>query len=280
MKLQFTPEKNFLRDYKLGGKNPFFLIAGPCVIENRELLNEVAPKIKKICNELNILFFFKSSYDKANRSSIHSFRGPGLEEGVSILKEIKKEHDILILTDVHLPEEVEKVSEVADMIQIPAFLCRQTDLIVEASKTKKWLNIKKGQFVAPMDVCRIVEKVHSSGSDKVTICERGYSFGYNNLVVDMRGIEIIRAQGIHVVMDTTHSVQLPGSGEQSGGQREMIFPLARAAAAVGVDGFFMEVHPDPSSARSDSTNQLFLKDLFPILRLLLEIDALSKGRSI
>ena len=271
-----TPEKIFLQNYKIGSKNPFFLIAGPCVIEDEALLHNVVSSIQKICNELNILFIFKASYDKANRSSNKSFRGVGIKEGLKILSNIKKQYNVPIITDVHLPEEIEQVADVVDIIQIPAFLCRQTDLIVEAAKTKKWLNIKKGQFLAPQDVIKIIEKVNNAGSNNVLICERGYTFGYNNLVVDMRGIEWMRKQGIHVVMDATHSTQLPGGGEQSGGEREMAFPLARAAAAVGVEGFFIETHPNPPTAKSDSSNQMYLKDMETTIKTLFKIDRLIK----
>ncbi len=273
-----TTEKEFAGG-KFGGKLPFFLIAGPCVIESDELLNTVATQLKQLSEKHNLVIYFKSSFDKANRSSINSFRGPGLEAGLEQLARIKQEFGMPVLTDIHEPAQAEAAAQVADMLQIPAFLCRQTDLIVAAAKTDKWVNIKKGQFVAPTDVMRIVEKFQSAGSEKVTICERGYTFGYNNLVVDMRGIEQMRAQGIHVVFDATHSTQLPGGGEVSGGQREMAFPLARAAAAVGVDGFFTEVHPDPASAKSDATNQLPLDTLGPMIETLLSLDAIAKGRS-
>ena len=275
-----TKEKNFLAGQKLGADHPFFLIAGPCVIESGELLDTVAGHLKQISKKLNIPFIFKSSFDKANRSSIHSFRGLGMKEGLRLLSETGKKYNLPLLTDIHLPEEVEPVAEVVDVLQIPAFLCRQTDLILEASKTGKWLNIKKGQFLPPMDALKIVEKVHSAGSDKVFICERGYSFGYNNLVVDMRGIEFLRREGVHVVIDATHSTQLPGGGRESGGEREMAYPLARAAVAVGVDGIFMETHPDPPIAKSDASNQLYLDSMEPILSHLSELDALVKKRNV
>ena len=200
-----TKEKDFLDGHKTGGDHPFFLIAGPCVIENEFLLEQVASKLDEICREIGILFVFKSSYDKANRSSIGSFRGPGIKKGLKQLNFIKKKYKLPILTDVHSLSEVEETAQIADIIQIPAFLCRQTDLITEAARSGKWLNIKKGQFVAPVDAIKIVEKVYSVGSRKVFICERGYSFGYNNLVVDMRGIEFLRKEGIYVTMDATHS---------------------------------------------------------------------------
>ena len=271
-----TIEKSFLEGHNIGGGNSFFLIAGPCVIENESILDRVASKLNDICRKIGILFIFKSSYDKANRSSIGSFRGPGIKEGLKQLDHIKKKYQIPILTDVHSLLELEQAAQVVDMIQIPAFLCRQTDLIVEAARSGKWLNIKKGQFVAPADAVKIVEKVHSIGSNKVFICERGYSFGYNNLVIDMRGIEFLRKEGVYVVMDATHSTQLPGGGVESGGQREMAFPLARAAVAVGVEGVFMEVHPNPPLAKSDSSNQLFLKDAGNIIEYLFKIDHFLK----
>ena len=273
-----TNEYDFLSQSKIGGKNSFFLIAGPCVAESYEILDATASHLKQVSQDLNIPLIFKSSFDKANRSSIHSFRGPGIDEGLKLLAEIKKKYNIPLLTDVHLPQEVEKVAEVADILQIPAFLCRQTDLIIESSRTGKWLNIKKGQFLAPKDALKIVEKVYSTGSEKVFICERGYSFGYNNLVVDMRGIEFLRKNKVPVVIDITHSTQLPGGGEESGGEREMAYPLARAAVSVGVEGVFMEVHPNPPKAKSDSSNQLYLDSIKEILTHLVKIDALTKNR--
>ncbi len=275
--IPLTPEKEFLRG-RIGGRLPFFLIAGPCVIENRELLQTVAAKVKELGEKYNITVIFKSSYDKANRSNIHSFRGPGLKEGLAMLREIKEQFQIPVLTDVHWPNEVEPAAEVVDYLQIPAFLSRQTDLLVEAARTGRWTNVKKGQFMAPLDALQIVDKFAQVGSDKVTICERGYTFGYNNLIVDMRGIEQLRREGVHVVLDATHATQLPGGGTVSGGQREMAFPLARAAAAVGVDGFFFEVHPNPPQAKSDATNQLYLDHLDGILRTLTQIDRLIKER--
>ena len=276
--IPIVKERNFLSQKKIGGTHPFFLIAGPCVIESFDLLDIVAARLKSISEKLGFLLIFKSSFDKANRSSIDSFRGPGIDEGLNILAKIKKKYGIPLLTDIHLPEEIEKVAEVVDILQIPAFLCRQTDLILEASKTGRWLNIKKGQFIAPQDALRIVEKVHASGSNKVLICERGYSFGYNNLVVDMRGIEFLRKNGVPVVIDATHSTQLPGGGKESGGEREMAYPLARAAVSVGVEGVFMETHPNPPKAKSDASNQLYLNSLEALLSHLIKLDALTKSR--
>jgi 2-dehydro-3-deoxyphosphooctonate aldolase (KDO 8-P synthase) len=271
-------EFDFLQGKKAGGQNPFFLIAGPCVIENDQLLEQVAKELKKLKDNLNLCILFKSSYDKANRSNIQSFRGPGIREGLKSLKRIKDQFDLPLLTDIHSPEEAEIASEFCDMLQIPAFLSRQTDLLIAAARTGRWLNVKKGQFMAPMDALQVVDKCRQAGNSKVTICERGYTFGYNNLVVDMRGIEQLRREGVPVVLDATHATQLPGGGVQSGGQREMAFPLARAAAAVGIDGLFMETHPNPIDAKSDSTNQVFLKDFLSYIPKLLSIDELVKER--
>ncbi len=261
-----------------GGDSPFFLIAGPCVIENEELLEITASHLYAIRKKYHIPVVFKSSFDKANRSSVHSYRGPGIEKGLAMLQAVKERYSFPILTDVHWPEEAAPAAEVADILQIPAFLSRQTDLIMAAAQTGNWVNIKKGQFMAPLDAIRAVEKVRETGNEKVMITERGYTFGYNNLVVDMRGIEQMRQAGIHVIFDATHSTQLPGGGEQSGGQREMAFPLARAAAAVGIDGLFMEVHPNPPVAKSDSSNQYYLDNLDETLKVLLAIDSIAKGR--
>lgn len=271
-----TPEKSFFNK-KIGAKNPFFLIAGPCVIETKEILDEVAKVIQSLKNELDIVVFFKSSYDKANRSSVDSYRGPGIKDGLKMLSDIREKFHLPILTDVHSPEEAEEAGEVVDMLQIPAFLSRQTDLVVAAARTGKWVNIKKGQFMAPNDTFQLAEKFYSSGSDKLTLCERGYTFGYNNLVVDMRSIEMMRKEGLHVVMDVTHATQLPGGGKISGGQREMAFPIARAAAAVGVEGFFMEAHPNPAKAKSDATNQMVLNELPKLVKELYSIDHLVKN---
>ena len=276
----FIQSKQFeiIKEHLAGANHPFFLIAGPCVIESKDLLFEVAEELLELKQALGITVFFKSSFDKANRSSVSSFRGPGIDEGLKHLQSIKSEFGLPLLTDIHLPEEASIAAEVVDILQIPAFLSRQTDLILAAAETSKWVNIKKGQFMAPEDATILVKKFESTGSNKVSICERGYTFGYNNLVVDMRAFEIMRQKEIRVVFDATHSTQLPGGGEQSGGQREMADPLARAACAVGIDGLFTEVHPNPPKAKSDSTNQMFLKDLKPMISNLLKIDALVKGR--
>ncbi len=270
-------DREFIGKTRIGGDNPPFFIAGPCVIESEAMLQTVAKEVRRISDKYNVLILFKSSFDKANRSSIDSFRGPGIREGLQMLQKVAAEHGLPALTDVHNPEETEIAAEYVDMLQIPAFLCRQTDLIVAAARTGKWTNIKKGQFVAPEDVVQIADKFRKSGSDKVTLCERGYTFGYNNLVVDMRAFEIMRAAGLHVVFDATHSTQLPGGGKTSGGDRRMAFPLMRAAVAVGLDGIFAEIHPDPPQAKSDATNQLYLKDFENFVSTALKIDRLVKA---
>lgn len=272
-----NPERDFIFGHKIGGQNKPFFIAGPCVIESEDLLRTVAKEVRRVSDEQKILIFFKSSFDKANRSSIDSFRGPGIREGLSLLKKVADEFKLPCLTDIHNAEEAEIAAEYVDMLQIPAFLCRQTDLVVAAAKTGKWTNIKKGQFVAPEDALQIADKYRKSGSDKVTLCERGYTFGYNNLVVDMRSFEIMRAAGLHVVFDATHSTQLPGGGKVSGGDRRMAFPLARAAAATGLDGIFAEIHPNPPEAKSDATNQLYLSDFARFVDNILKIDRLVKS---
>jgi len=273
-----TPEKTLFPGIKIGGKNQFFLIAGPCVIEEPDIMEKVAAKLQDLKKSHSITVLFKSSFDKANRSNIHSFRGPGLKTGLKILADIKKQFDLPVITDIHSPEEAEPCAEVCDMLQVPAFLSRQTDLIVAAARTGRWVNVKKGQFMAPLDAMQIVDKFTQTGSDKITICERGYTFGYNNLVVDMRSIELLRKNGVHIVIDATHSTQLPGGGIQSGGDRAMAFPIARAAVATGVEGIFMEVHPDPEKALSDATTQLPLDSLPSMIDTLLKIDALIKNR--
>jgi len=270
-------EREFLAGSRIGGNNPPFFIAGPCVIESEELLQTVAKEVRRIADTYKVTILFKSSFDKANRSSIDSFRGPGIREGLQMLKDAAAAHGLSTLTDIHSPEEAEIAAEYVDMLQIPAFLCRQTDLVVAAARTGKWTNIKKGQFVAPEDALQIADKFRKSGSDKVTLCERGYTFGYNNLVVDMRSFEIMRSAGLHVVFDATHSTQLPGGGKTSGGDRRMAFPLMRAAVAVGLDGIFSEVHPNPPEAKSDATNQLYLSDFERFIADALKIDRLVKA---
>lgn len=276
MLAQNNKETAFLGGKKIGGNNPPFFIAGPCVIESEELLQTVAREVRRISDKYGILILFKSSFDKANRSSADSFRGPGIHEGLALLQKVATEHQLPSLTDIHTAEEAAIAAEYVDMLQIPAFLCRQTDLVVAAAKTGKWTNIKKGQFVAPEDALHIADKYRKAGSEKVTICERGYTFGYNNLVVDMRSFEIMRREGLHVVFDATHSTQLPGGGKTSGGDRRMAFPLARAACAVGLDGIFSEIHPNPPEAKSDATNQLYLADFENFVATALKIDRLVK----
>jgi len=267
-----------LKNIIWGSEDSFPIIAGPCVIESRDLVFRTAEKLKNICEKLKLPFIFKSSYDKANRTSIDSFRGHGIEKGLEILAEVKKEFGIFVLSDVHEITEIDLVKDVLDVIQIPAFLCRQTNLILEAAKTGKVVNIKKGQFLAPDDVLNIVKKAYSSGNENILITERGTSFGYHNLVVDMRSFDIIHKSGIPVVFDSTHSVQLPGgAGTKSSGQREFIPTLMRAAVAAGCDGIFMETHPDPDSALSDGPNMVPLDKVEDLLRDALRIrSTLSK----
>lgn len=261
-----------IKDITVGGDSGFVLIAGPCVIEDEDTILETARRLKDICMRLNIPLIFKSSYDKANRTSLKGFRGPGLKKGLRILETVKEKYNLPLLSDVHSTEEIEPASEVLDVLQIPAFLSRQTDLILKASKTGKPVNIKKGQFLAPWDVKNIVEKFTSTGNENLLITERGTSFGYNNLVVDFRGIVIMRSFGYPVVFDATHSVQLPGGqGIASGGQREFAPYLAKAALAVGVDALFMETHPAPQSALCDGPNMIPLADIEPLLEDLLKI---------
>lgn len=244
----------------------FKLIAGPCVIESEENVMLVAKKIKEITDKLDIPFVFKSSFDKANRTSINSFRGPGLEEGLRILNKVKTELNLNVTTDIHEPYQAEEVAKVVDIIQIPAFLCRQTDLLVAAAKTGKTVNVKKAQFLAPWDMKNVVRKLEESGNTDIMLCERGTSFGYNNLVVDMTGLVEMKKFGYPVVFDATHSVQKPGGkGNCTGGNREYVEYLAKAAIAVGADAIFMEVHPDPDNALSDGPNMVKLDELEEIL---------------
>jgi len=262
---------------KVGGGEPFALIAGPCVIEGEKLTRRVAASLRDVTAELGIPFIFKSSYDKANRTSVRSFRGPGLDKGLKILKAIREELGVPVLSDVHRFEEIERAAEVLDVAQVPAFLCRQTDFVMELARNAKVVNIKKGQFLAPWDMANVVRKVEAAGNRNILITERGASFGYNNLVSDMRSIPILRGIGYPVVFDATHSVQLPGgAGEASGGERAMAVYLARAAAAVGVDALFLEVHPEPDRARCDGPNSLALDSLRDLLRMLQGIDGIVK----
>ena len=264
-------------NFTIGGKQRFTLIAGPCAIENEEMSIDVARKIKEICDQLGINYIFKSSFDKANRSSIHSFRGVGMEEGLRILKKVKDEVGVPVITDVHESWQCEKVAEVVDMLQIPAFLCRQTDLIVAAGKTGLPVNVKKGQFLAPWDMKNVVTKMDEIGNPNVLLCERGNIFGYNNFVVDMRGLLEMRKLGVPVVFDATHSVQIPGGlSSCSGGNREYVFPLMKAALSIGVDAIFAEVHPEPEKAPCDGPNMLYLDDLEEVLKTAIKLDDIAK----
>ena len=250
----------------------FVLIAGPCVIESEEMIMMVASKLKDIANKLDLDLYFKSSFDKANRTSISSFRGPGIEEGLRILKRVKDELGLKIVTDIHEPWQAEKVAEVVDMIQIPAFLCRQTDLVEAAGRTGKLINVKKGQFLAPWDMKNVVTKLEETGNKNIMLCERGSSFGYNTLVVDMTGICEMKKIGYPVVFDATHSVQKPGGkGNCTGGNREYVEPLAKAAIAAGADALFFEVHPDPDNAKSDGPNMIKLDDFESVLTRIVKV---------
>ena len=249
-----------LSNFEIGG-NKLTILAGPCAIESLDIMKETAEGLKKVCEKLGINYVFKSSYDKANRSSINSYRGLGIEKGLEYLATIKKEYDLPIVTDIHTPDQAALAAEVADIIQIPAFLCRQTDLLVAAAKTGKIVNIKKGQFLAPQQMKSLVKKVENSGNHKIMLTDRGVTFGYNNLVTDFRAIPIMKEFGYPVVFDATHSVQMPGSnGDSTGGDRRFVPILANAAMAAGADVLFFEVHPDPDKALCDGPNMLYLKD--------------------
>jgi 2-dehydro-3-deoxyphosphooctonate aldolase (KDO 8-P synthase) len=261
----------------IGNNRPFVLIGGPCVIEDREHCIDMAREIKKICNKLNISYVFKASFDKANRSSIHSYRGVGIEKGFEILKEVKEKVDVPIITDIHEPWHADKVKETVDIIQVPALLCRQTDLLAAAAKTGKTINVKKGQFMSPWEMKNVIEKITTYGNYKIMLTERGTCFGYNNLVVDMRGLVIMR-HFAPVVFDATHSVQLPGArGDKSGGQREFVRDLARSAVGLGIDALFMEIHDNPDIALCDGPNMIELNNLFNLLEELKAIDDIIKG---
>ena len=263
--------------FEVGLDRPLFLIAGPCVVESEQLQLDVAGQLKEITARLGINFIFKSSFDKANRTSIGSFRGPGMEEGLRVLAEVKRQLGVPVLTDVHEYTPMDEVASVVDVLQTPAFLVRQTDFITKVCATGKPVNIKKGQFLSPWDMKPVVEKARSTGNNQIMVCERGASFGYNNLVSDMRSLAVMRDTGCPVVFDATHSVQLPGGqGSSSGGQREFVPVLARAAVAVGVAGVFMETHPDPSKALSDGPNAWPLGKMEALLETLLELDAITK----
>jgi 2-dehydro-3-deoxyphosphooctonate aldolase (KDO 8-P synthase) len=261
----------------IGAGHPLALIGGPCAIEGEAFMLDVAARLRDIAAKAGVPFIFKSSYDKANRTSIHSYRGPGLQKGLEILHKIKEVIGVPVLSDVHAVEEVKPAAEVLDVLQIPAFLCRQTDLVVAAARTGKPVNVKKGQFLAPWDTQNIVEKVRAAGNDQVLLTERGASFGYNNLVADMRSLVVMRTFEVPVVFDATHSVQLPGgAGTASSGQREFVPHLARAAVATGCDALFMEIHPDPDRAPSDGPNMLRLEDLPDLLAQIIQIDRIVR----
>ncbi len=263
---------NFFSNILQKSKNSFFLIAGPCVIENYETTFQTAELLKQITWDLNIPFIFKSSFDKANRTSIDSYRGPGFIKGLDILKKIKNQLNLKVISDIHLPDQAEPAAKILDIIQIPAFLCRQTDLIFKAAETGKPLNIKKGQFLSPWEIKNIINKAKAAGCTDISITERGTSFGYNNLVVDFRSIDIIRNMGVPVVFDATHSVQLPGgSGVRSAGERQFAPTLAKAAIAAGADGIFIETHPDPDRALCDGPNSIPLDKIKTLLSTLSSI---------
>lgn len=273
-----TKKINVTNRFEIGGNNRFVLIAGPCAIETEEMTMQVAATLKEICHDLGIHLIFKSSFDKANRTSVKAPRGVGMERGLEILQRVKTELNLPVITDVHESWQCEPVAKVADMLQIPAFLSRQTDLLVAAAKTGKIVNVKKGQFMAPWDMKNVVEKLRDSGTEQILLCERGSSFGYNNLVVDMTGLVEMRSYGFPVVFDATHAVQKPGGqGTSTGGNREMVPYLIRAALAVGVDAIFAEVHPDPDHAFSDGPNQIHLSNIRKILEEAVAIDDLIKG---
>jgi 2-dehydro-3-deoxyphosphooctonate aldolase (KDO 8-P synthase) len=266
-----------LHDFQVGPDQPLFLIAGPCVVESEELTIEVAGKLKEISEKLSINLIFKASFDKANRSSVQSFRGPGVAEGLRVLGEVKRQLGLPLLTDVHEDTPLDEVASVVDVLQTPAFLCRQTNFIVKVASQGKPVNIKKGQFLSPWEMTNVVDKARSTGNTDIMVCERGFSFGYNNLVSDMRSLPVMRETGCPVVFDATHSVQLPGGqGTASGGQREFVPVLARAAVAVGVSGVFMETHPNPDAALSDGPNAWPLDRMEELLTTLQALDQVAK----
>jgi 2-dehydro-3-deoxyphosphooctonate aldolase (KDO 8-P synthase) len=263
---------------EVGNDRPLFLIAGPCVIESAALVEEVAGRLREIAAQLAVPFLFKASYDKANRSSVRSFRGPGLEKGLAILEDVRRRFGVPVLTDVHEDTPVDEVAAVVDVLQTPAFLCRQTDFIQRVARAGRPVNIKKGQFLSPWEMANVVEKARAAGNQHILVCERGFTFGYNNLVSDMRAIPVLRATGCPVVFDVTHSVQLPGGGgSASGGQREFVPVLARAAVAAGVAGLFIETHPDPDRARSDGPNSWPLARMHSLLATLVALDRIVKS---
>jgi 2-dehydro-3-deoxyphosphooctonate aldolase (KDO 8-P synthase) len=266
-------------DFEIGGQQPFFLIAGPCVIESEKLAMETAATLKEIASEVGVPFIYKSSFDKANRSSMDSFRGPGMEEGLRILEKVRTEMEVPVLTDVHEDTPLDEVAAVVDVLQTPAFLCRQTNFIINVCAQGKPVNIKKGQFLAPLDMLQVTKKALSTGNPAITVCERGASFGYNNLVSDMRSLSWMRQTGCPVVYDATHSVQMPGGlGNVSGGNREMVPVLARAAVAAGVAGVFMESHPRPEEAQSDGPNSWPLGMMKELLTQLKALDEVVKSQ--
>ena len=265
-------------DYLVGQGNPLMLMAGPCVLEGYERSLMIGKKAKAICDELGIPYVFKASFDKANRSSINSFRGPGIDEGLKILAQIKKDLGVPVVTDIHEPWHADKAAEVVDILQIPAFLCRQTDLVYAAAKTGKTVNVKKAQFLAPWDMKNVITKVEEAGNQNLMLTERGSSFGYNTLVTDMRGLAVMRELGYPVVMDATHSVQIPGGqGTSSGGQSQYVPHMARAAVAIGIDALFLEVHDNPAEALSDGPNMVQLDNLKKLLQDVITIDKLVRG---
>lgn len=268
-------------DVEVGAGRPLAIIAGPCVIESRDSALEHAARLKEAADRVGVPFIFKSSYDKANRSSVTSYRGPGLAKGLEILAEVKDSVGVAILSDVHEKEQVGPAKEVIDILQIPAFLCRQTDFVIAVAESGKVVNVKKGQFLAPWDMANIAQKILSTGNDQILLTERGVSFGYNNLVSDMRSLVVMRELGYPVVFDATHSLQLPGGlGHASGGERKFIAHLARAGVAVGVDALFMEVHEDPDRALSDGPNSLPLAEFEALLRVVKEIDGIAKEQTV
>lgn len=264
---------------KIGNNRPLVLIAGPCVIEDEATTMRHAERLMTICNGLSIPLIFKASYDKANRTSINAYRGPGLKEGLAILRKVKEALGVPVISDIHSIEQITPAAEVLDILQIPAFLCRQTDLLIAAAKSGRIINVKKGQFLAPWDMKNVAGKIAASGNENIILTERGASFGYNNLVVDMRSFPVMRATGYPVVFDATHSVQLPGGqGDSSGGQREFVEYLSRAAVATGIDGIFMEVHEDPDKALCDGPNSIPLSELPSLLKTLKTLDFVIKQR--
>ncbi|PLX54799.1 MAG: 3-deoxy-8-phosphooctulonate synthase [Chromatiales bacterium] len=267
--------------FEAGLDKPLFLIAGPCVIESQQMAFDTAGRLKEICGDLGVPFIYKSSYDKANRSSRSSYRGPGVEEGLRILGEVRAQLDIPVLTDVHEDTPLNEVADVVDVMQTPAFLCRQTNFIVNVAAAGKPVNIKKGQFLSPWEMGNVVDKAKSTGNEQIMVCERGFTFGYNNLISDMRSLAVMRSTNSPVVFDATHSVQLPGGkGSASGGQREFVPVLARAAVAAGISGLFMETHPNPEEALSDGPNAWPLHKMASLLEVLRDLDATVKGNEL